>query len=126
MAKETTTKKPVERVIHEIDAEGKASGRLATQIAKLLIGKHKPTYEPRLDGGDRVVVLNVEKMSFSGKKIDQKVYYHHSGYPGGLKTRKIKDVYEKTPELVLKRAVWNMLPKNKLRNEMIKRLKFGN
>jgi large subunit ribosomal protein L13 len=116
---EKTSKK-----IHKIDATGKVAGRLATQIAQILMGKDKPDYQPYLDGGDAVMVENVDKMKFTGKKLEQKLYYHHSGYPGGLKEQKMGEVFEKNPSEVLKKAVWNMLPKNKLRKPRIKKLKF--
>jgi len=114
----------IERKIHNFDATGKVAGRLATQMAQILMGKNKPDYKDYLDMGDIVVVENVGKMKFTGKKLEQKVYYHHSGYPGGLKVKKVKEVFAKNPEDVLKKAVWNMLPKNKLRTPRIKRLKF--
>ncbi len=112
----------VERKLHTIDATEKAIGRIATEIANLLRGKHKPEYEAHLDMGDSVEVVNIKKAKFTGTKFNQKMYYHHSGYPGGLKETKIKDLFAKKPSEVLKKAVWNMMPKNKLRNEMIKRL----
>lgn len=113
-----------ERKIHKIDASGKAAGRLASQIATILRGKHKPEYEPNLDMGDVVEVENADKMKFTGNKIEQKEYYRHSGYPGGLKKEKLREVYEKDPAEVLKRTVRGMLPDNKLRQNMMKRLKI--
>lgn len=112
----------IERKNHKIDATGKAPGRLASEIAILLRGKNKPSYQPNVDGGDFVYVSNAKFMKFTGKKLEQKKYYHHSGYPGGLKEKKMKDVFETDPGQVLKKAVYNMLPKNKLRSEMVKRL----
>ncbi|NQU77420.1 50S ribosomal protein L13 [Candidatus Falkowbacteria bacterium] len=109
----------IQRKTHKIDATGQAVGRIATQAATFLRGKNKASFVPYLDMGDNVVVENADKLKFSGKKLDQKVYYHHTGYPGGLKTTKMKDL---KPEEIVKRAVWNMLPKNKLRDIMIKRL----
>jgi len=106
----------------EIDAEGAAVGRLATQIAMILMGKNKPTYTPHVDGGDFVNVANIKKVTFSGRKLVQKDYYHHTLYPGGLKRTPMKHVFERNPAEVLRRAVYGMLPKNKLREEMIKRL----
>lgn len=109
----------IERKNHKIDAEGKVLGRLATEIVILLRGKNKPTFEPHIDNGDFVAIKNSDKIKITGKKMEQKTYYRHSGYPGGLKTKKLKDI---TKAEALKRAVWNMLPKNRLRNAMIKRL----
>jgi len=109
---------------HTIDASGKTLGRLASQIAILLRGKHKPDFLPYKDTGDFVVVKNVEKIKFTGKKFEKKKYYHHSGYLGGLKEIPLKKVFQKSPKEVLKRAVWGMLPKNKLRAQIIKKLKF--
>ncbi len=114
----------MERKTHTIDANGKPLGRLATEIAKLLRGKHKPSFVPYKNGGDFVVIENVEKMKLTGKKMKQKVYYRHSGYPGGLKSITLETLFKKNPKEVLKKAVWGMLPKNKLRKKMIKRLKF--
>lgn len=105
-----------------IDATGKSIGRLATEIAKMLRGKHKPDYTPHIDTGDFVIVENADKVVFTGNKLDQKKYYKHSGYPGGLKETPMKKVFDKDPGAVLKKAVTNMLPDNKLRQHMIKRL----
>lgn len=112
----------IERKTHKIDATGKAPGRLASEIAIMLRGKNKASYQPNVDAGDFVHVSNAKHMKFTGKKLEQKKYYHHSGYPGGLKEKKMKEVFENNPGEVLKKAVYNMLPKNKLRKEMIKRL----
>lgn len=114
----------ITRKKQKIDATNQSVGRLASQIAQILMGKDKAEYQPHLDMGDVVLVKNVDQVKFTGKKLDQKEYYHHSGYPGGLKTKKMKEVFAKDPAEVLKKAVWNMLPKNKLRSERIKRLKF--
>ncbi len=113
-----------ENITHEIDATGRVLGRLATEVATLLRGKHKVDFDYHNDNGDRVNVLNVEKIKLTGNKLDQKVYRHHSGYPGGLKTENLSDLMAKDPAEVLRRAVYNMLPKNKLRQHMIKRLTF--
>jgi large subunit ribosomal protein L13 len=110
------------RNIHKIDATDKTVGRLGTQIALLLRGKNKPEYEPRIDNGDIVHVENIKKLKFTGKKFDQKKYFHYSGYPGGLKTKKMSEIFTKDPKEVLKRAVKQMLPANKQREAMIKRL----
>jgi len=109
---------------HTIDAAGKVLGRLASEIAVLLRGKNKPNFVPYLDRGDFVVIKNVNKIKVTGKKAEQKKYYRHSGYLGGLKEITFKKIFEKDPALVLKKAVFGMLPKNKLRAKMIKRLKF--
>lgn len=115
----------MDRKTHKINAEGKTPGRLATKIATLLRGKNKPSFEPHRDMGDNVVVENVEKMKFTGRKKEQKKYYKHSGYPGGLKETPLEELMEKNPEEVLRKAVMGMLPKNKLRAKQIKRLKFN-
>lgn len=114
----------MKRETHTIDAANKVLGRLATQIAILLQGKDKPDFEPQRDAGDFVIVKNADKIKVTGKKEKQKKYYHHSGYLGGLKEVPFKKVFEKDPSEVLKKAVWGMLPKNKLRAKRIKRLKF--
>lgn len=111
------------RGTHIIDATGKVLGRLAAEVALLLRGKHKPSFYPHKDEGDFVIVKNVEKMRFTGKKMEKKIYYRHSGYMGGLKTTPLKRIFKKDPGKVLKIAVWGMLPKNRLRAKMIKRLK---
>lgn len=109
---------------HIIDAKGKILGRLASEIAILLRGKHKPNFVPYKDMGDFVIVKNVDKLKFTGKKLEQKKYYRHSGYPGGLKEIPLKKLFQQRPQQVLRKAVWGMLPKNKLRKKQIKRLKF--
>ncbi len=106
-----------------INAEGKVLGRLATQVAILLRGKHKPTFAPFVDTGDFVVIINADKVVVTGKKTSQKEYYSHSGYPGGLKTEVLQDLLAKKPEEVVKRAVWGMIPKNKLGRAVYKKLK---
>ncbi|HRY36329.1 MAG TPA: 50S ribosomal protein L13 [Candidatus Magasanikbacteria bacterium] len=108
----------------EIDAAGMAPGRLATKIAMILMGKHKVGYEPRLDKGDKVAILNVDKIKFTGKKLDQKVYRHHSNYPGGLKETPAKKVMKEDPKKVVILAVTKMLPKNKLRDGRLLRISF--
>ncbi len=107
---------------HEIDATNQNLGRLATKIAHLLQGKHRADYEPRLGGTDRVVIKNVSKVAVTGKKMTQKIYYYHTGYMGHLREKKLKDVMAKHPTRVLEWAVYNMLPKNKLRPKRMKRL----
>ncbi len=106
-----------------IDAERKVLGRLATEIAILLRGKRNPRYVDFLDSGDFVVVVNAEKVKITGRKMEQKKYYSHSGYPGGLKERTLKQMLEKKPEEVIKKAVWGMIPKNKLGRAIYKKLK---
>ncbi|HTZ75372.1 MAG TPA: 50S ribosomal protein L13 [Candidatus Aquilonibacter sp.] len=106
-----------------VDAEGQVLGRLATRVARILIGKDKPTYTPHLESGDHVIVVNAEKIKLTGNKIDQKVYRHHSGYPGGLKEIPIKVVLQRRPEEVVREAVLGMLPKNKLRARRAKMLR---
>lgn len=114
----------MERKTHIIDATDKALGRLASQIAILLQGKHKPNFVPYRDRGDFIIVKNVERIRLTGKKIEQKKYYRHSGYLGHLKEIPIKKVLAQKPEEVLKKAVSGMLPKNRLRKIRLKRLKF--
>lgn len=106
-----------------LDGDGKTVGRLATQIATILRGKGKPTFTPHADNGDFVIVVNAEKVSFSGKKWQQKEYYWHTGYPGGTKSINAETLLEKEPEEVLRKAVWGMLPKNKWQKKLIQRLK---
>lgn len=110
--------------IYTIDATGKALGRIATEIATILIGKHKPDFVPYKDTGDKVIVKNVNKIKFSGKKILQKKYYHHTKYPGHLRSTKLADLFEKNPAEVLRKCVLHMLPKNKLIKTRIKKLKI--
>ena len=114
----------VQRKWHLIDAEGKALGRLSTEIAKLLRGKHKVTFTPHVDGGDYVVVINADKIEVTGKKRDNKVYRHHTGYIGNLKEINFKKLQEKKPEEIIRLSVSGMLPKNKLRAPMMKRLRI--
>jgi large subunit ribosomal protein L13 len=99
-------------------------GRLATQIATVLKGKHKPIYSPHLDTGDFVVVVNAHKVRVTGRKLDQKFYYRHSGYPGGLKEISLRDQLNRHPDRVIRFAVRGMLPKNRLGRQMIKKLKI--
>ena len=106
-----------------LDANGQVLGRLATRIARILIGKDKPQYTPFLDCGDHVVVINAERVKLTGNKIDQKIYRHHSGHPGGLKEVPIRRVLERRPGDVIREAVLGMLPKNKLRAKRAKKLR---
>jgi large subunit ribosomal protein L13 len=113
----------VERSWYVVDAEGQTLGRLATQIAVLLRGKHKPIYSPSVDCGDYVIVVNAEKIRVTGRRLDQKMYYRHSGYPGGLSTISLREQLQKHPTRVIEAAVRGMLPKNKLGRKMFKKLK---
>lgn len=113
----------IEKKWYLVDAEEHVLGRVATQIATILMGKHKPTYTPSIDTGDFVVVINAEKFAVSGNKKLTKVYYRHSGYLGGLKERRLEEVLEKCPEEAIKLAVKRMLPKTKLGRAMFKKLK---
>jgi large subunit ribosomal protein L13 len=106
-----------------VNAEGRILGRLATEVADLIRGKRKPMFTSHLDTGDFVVVVNAEKIKVSGRKLDQKMYYSHSLYPGGLKEVKLKDLLAKKPEEVIKKAVWGMIPKGKLGRAVYKKLK---
>ncbi len=108
---------------HLVDAEGKTLGRLATRVAILLRGKNKPIFSPHQDTGDFVVVVNAKKVSLTGKKWKEKIYVHHSGYPGGLKMASAEKIAQKKPERLITMAVQGMLPKNKLGRKLIKKLK---
>ncbi len=121
----TYSAKPEEivRKWHLVDADGQTLGRLASRIATILRGKDKPIYTPHLDCGDYVIVVNAEKIHVTGKKLDEKMYYRHSGYPGGLKAFTLREMLERTPERVITLAVKRMLPKNKLGRRMLKKLK---
>ena len=112
----------ITREWYVVDAEGKTLGRLASEIAKVLRGKNKPTYTPHMDCGDNVIVINAEKIAVTGKKMDQKIYYHHSGWIGGMKTATLKEKLAKKPEDVMYLAVKGMLPKGPLGRSMIKKL----
>jgi len=106
-----------------IDADDQVLGRLATQAAHFLLGKHKPTYTPGVGMGDFVVVVNVQKLRLTTKRTETKLYYRHSGYPGGIKSINLRDQLQKHPDKVIRAAVWGMLPHNKLGRQLIKRLK---
>jgi large subunit ribosomal protein L13 len=116
-------KEDVEKTWYLIDASGKVLGRLASEIAKILRGKNKAIFSPHVDTGDFVIVVNAEKVRLTGDKLQGKVYYHHSGYPGGLKAIAAEKLLAKKPEELLRRAVKGMLPKNKLGNKVFKKLK---
>jgi len=106
-----------------VDADGQTLGRLASQVARILMGKENPRYTPFLDTGDHVIVINAEKVKTSGMKSEQKVYQHYTGYPGGLRTEEFRKRFERKPELVIEDAVSRMLPKSKLGRQMISKLK---
>jgi large subunit ribosomal protein L13 len=122
----TYTAKPgeIERRWYVVDAEGRNLGRLATRIADQLRGKNKPQFTPHVDTGDFVVVVNAEKIAVTGKKLDEKIYYRHSGYPGGLKERTLREQLDRRPTEVLRLAVKGMLPKNKLAARQLTKLKI--
>ena len=122
MSTYVATKDSIERKWLLIDAEGKTLGRLATEVARLLRGKHKPTFTPFLDTGDYVIVINASKMVLTGNKLDQKKYRHHTGYPGGLKEVDYRTLMAKNPEKALELAVKGMLPKNSLGRQMFRKL----
>lgn len=109
---------------HSIDATDKILGRLAVEIANLLRGKHKPDFVPYLNKGDDVIVINTDKIRVTGQKLKQKIYYHHSGYPGGIKQIKLEEFLKKDSREVIRKAVYGMLPKNKLRDKVIKKLRL--
>lgn len=114
--------KIIERKQHTIDATDKSLGRIATQIVCILRGKNKADFMPNIDSGDFVEVININKCKFTGKKLENKLYFKYSGYPGGMKSKKIKDIFENNSDKLLRGMVYHMLPKNKLRKGMIKRL----
>ena len=116
-----------EEVVHDwfqVDAETQTLGHLATKIAHVLRGKHKPIYTPHVDTGDFIVVTNADKIKLTGNKVQDKQYYRHSGYPGGIKSMNAEELLEKKPEMVIMKAVRGMLPKNRLGRQMIKKLKI--
>ncbi|MBA7637545.1 50S ribosomal protein L13 [subsurface metagenome] len=115
--------KDIKRDWYIVDATGKTLGRFASKIAHILMGKHKPNFVKHLDLGDYIIVINVDKMVLTGKKLSTKKYYHHSGYPGGLKEIVYEELMKEKPGFVLKKAVKGMLPKNKLARKMLKKLK---
>lgn len=123
--KKTYSAKPeeVERKWYIVDATDQTLGRMATQIATILRGKHKPMYTPHVDCGDYVIVINAEQVHVTGNKLEDKMYYHHSGYPGGLRQTPLKTMLVKHPDQVISEAVRRMLPKNNLSRHMLKKLK---
>ena len=122
MATYVATKYSIERKWLVIDAEGMVLGRLATEVSRLLRGKHKPTYTPFLDTGDNVIVINASKVVLTGKKLDDKLYRHHSGFPGGMKEIDYRTLMAKNPEKAVELAVKGMLPKNSLGRQMFRKL----
>lgn len=115
----------MERDTYKVDAYGQILGRMASDIAMHLMGKHKPSYQPHIDAGDNVIVENIKHVKVTGKKLEQKKYYHHSFHPGGLKEKVMGEVFDENPAKVLQYAVSRMLPKNKLRRDRLKRLKIS-
>ncbi len=107
-----------------VDAAGQNLGRLTTQVARLLLGKYKPQFTPGVDIGDFVIIINAEKIAVTGKKLDDKFYYRHSGYPGGMKQISLRDQLERFPERVIRSAVWGMLPHNRYGRKLMKKLKI--
>lgn len=116
------TKENIERNWYVIDAEGKTLGRLATKAAHMLRGKHKPTYTPHVDCGDYIIIINADKVKLTGNKLEDKKYYNHSGFPGGLRERNAAEMIESYPEEMIERAVKGMLPHNRLGRAMGKKL----
>ena len=113
----------VERKWYVVDADGMVLGRLASQVANILRGKNKPTYTPHVDTGDHVIIINASKIVMTGKKLDQKIYYHHSGFAGGLKQTKYRKLMAEKPEFAVKHAVVGMLPKGPLGRQMARKLR---
>lgn len=113
----------INREWHLVDANDQNLGRLASEIAKILIGKHKPIYTPGVETGDFVVVVNAERIRVTGNKLDDKYYYRHSGYPGGIKKISLREQLARYPERVILKAVWGMLPHNKIGRRLLKKLK---
>jgi large subunit ribosomal protein L13 len=114
----------ISRDWYVVDADGQTLGRLATELADVLRGKGKPQYTPHVDTGDFIVVVNAEKVQVTGNKLDQKLYYRHSGYPGGLRSRTLREQLDRRPEEVIRKAVRGMLPKNRLARRQITKLKI--
>lgn len=125
MMNKTTTPKPgdIHRVWHLVDATDLPLGRMASEVARLLRGKHKPTYTPHLDTGDFVIVVNAARVAVTSDKSQSKIYYRHSGFPGGIKAETFESLLERRPQAVVERAVRGMLPKNKLGRKMLRKLK---
>ena len=113
----------VQRKWYLIDADGKTLGRVATEVARILRGKHKPIYTPHVDTGDHVIVINAAKVKVTGKKYTDKLYYRHTGYPGGIKVTNFADLLRRKPEQVIEKAVWGMIPHNRLGRKVFKKLR---
>jgi len=113
----------IDRAWYIVDAEGQVLGRLASQVATILRGKHKPTFTPHVDTGDHVIIINADKIVMTGKKLDKKIYYHHSGYVGGLKERTARQMMDRKPTFVVAEAIRGMLPHNPLGRAMFKKLR---
>jgi len=118
-----TPVKDIERKWYVVDAQGKVLGRLATEIARRLRGKHKASFSTFMDNGDYIIVVNADKVRLTGRKMDDKIYYHHTGYMGGLKSSSARELLDKKPEELIMRAVKGMLPKNPLGRKQLKKLK---
>ncbi len=114
----------IKRDWYVVDANGENLGRLATKIATVLIGKHKPNYTPGVDNGDFVIVVNAQRIIVTGNKMDEKMYHHHSGYPGGLRSMTLREVLGKHPERAIRKAVWGMVPHNRLGRKFMRKLKI--
>ncbi|MFN8471980.1 MAG: 50S ribosomal protein L13 [Anaerolineae bacterium] len=114
----------VQREWYVVDAQGKTLGRLATEIARVLRGKHKPIFQPNIDTGDFVIVVNCDKIHVTGNRMNDKFYYRHSGYPGGLKAVSLRDMLKTHPDRVIREAVWGMLPHNSLGRQQLRKLKI--
>lgn len=117
-------KEEVKRDWYVIDATDKPLGRLASKVAMILRGKHKPIFTPHVDTGDYVIIVNADKVILTGKKMDNKMYYNHSGYPGGIKQQNFRSFMQKSPEKVVYKAIWGMIPHNALGRKVIKKLKI--
>ena len=116
-------KSDIQRKWHVVDADGKVVGRLAAKVAAILRGKNKPVFTPHVDTGDHVIILNAGKVRFTGRKLEQKEYFHHTGYPGGIKMKTAKEIMQATPERIIISAIKGMLPKNTLGRQQLKKLK---
>ncbi len=114
----------IDRKWHVVDAKGQVLGRLATRLANILVGKHKPTYTPHIDNGDYIVVINMKDVHLTGKKWDDKLYYRHTGFPGGIKVRTAKEQFARKPEEILRKAVWGMMNKSNLARRQLMKLKI--
>ena len=123
MKTQFTKKSDIDRKWYVVDAKDIVLGKLAVKVAVHLRGKNKPVFTPNSDTGDFIIVINAEKIKLTGNKVNDKVYYHHSGYIGGIKAKTAKELLENKPETIIEKAVWGMLPKNRLGRAMIKKLK---